>query len=88
MSVRTLERRVAELVVGLEARTRFQAGWLAARRFAPPAADAATEPVADAAAEPVADAAAEPAAEPVADHRHGGHPTAGSVDLAGRQAGD
>jgi sugar-specific transcriptional regulator TrmB len=80
MSVRTLERRVAELVVGLEARTRFQAGWLAARRFAPPAADAAAEPVADAAAEPVA--------EPVADHRHGGHPTAGSVDLAGRQAGD
>jgi sugar-specific transcriptional regulator TrmB len=36
ISVRTLERRIAGLMGGLDARTRFQLGWQAARRLAPP----------------------------------------------------
>jgi sugar-specific transcriptional regulator TrmB len=32
ISIRTLDRRVVELLKGLDARTRFQAGWLAAAR--------------------------------------------------------
>jgi sugar-specific transcriptional regulator TrmB len=35
ISVRTLERRILELMEGLGARTRFQAGWLAALRLKP-----------------------------------------------------
>ncbi|MEP7044331.1 MAG: helix-turn-helix domain-containing protein [Dokdonella sp.] len=33
ISIRTLDRRVVELLKGLDARTRFQAGWLAASRL-------------------------------------------------------
>ena len=41
ISIRTLDRRVVELLKGLDARTRFQAGWLAATRRQPGGSDAA-----------------------------------------------
>lgn len=43
ISVRTLRRRTAELMKALDARTRFQAGWLAALRLSDPCAQPRTK---------------------------------------------